>query len=196
MANRRQFLAGSVASSALMTSFAARAGTLLKSPSYQRLAAFVFDERVAYGPALAQHLDPHADRTFAIRGDVSELWYDHLAPEIARGARPIGGVTNVGAMFVLARLGHDVGMTLAFHGKHRFPAGDEAGEHALQAPDLVKKQYDAAVTDGMHWIPALQTALIAVASTPSIDREPVLDAIPFQLERQATLHSWLLVPRG
>lgn len=196
MANRRQFLAGSVASSALMTSFSARAGTLLGSPSDPRLSAFVFDERVAHGPALAKHLASHVDRTFAIRGDVSELWYDYLAPGIARGARSIGGVTNVGAMFVLARLGHDAGLMLALHGKHCFPAGEGTGEHTLTAPDLVKTQYDAALSGGGHWMPALQTALIAVASTPSIDREPVLDAVPFELERQATLHSWLMVPRG
>jgi len=195
MATRRQFITGSVACSALITSFVGRAETLIRQLADHRLAAFVFDDRVAHGPALARYLDAHTDRTFAMRGDVSEVWYDHLAPGLAQGAQAIGGITNIGAMFVLGRLGHDAGLMLALHGRHSFAVGNEAGHHVLEAPNLVRQTYDTAVADGMPWKPALQTALVAAASTSPADRQPVLVAAQFEMETPDTLHSWLLMRR-
>lgn len=196
MANRRQFLAGSVVSTAFITSTAARAGAMISGSEDKRIAAFVFDERVEQSLNLARQFDPRRSRLYAINGDVSEVWFSLIAPALAHRTQAIGGLTNVGGMFVLARLGHDAGLTLALHGTHYFAPDDSSGQHTLEAPDLIKHQYEAALSGGSTWMHALQSALASVAAMQSEGRKIISSSIPFDMATRTTLHSWLLVPRG
>ena len=195
MANRRQFLAASVASSALLTPFAARAASILGGSVDKSLAGFVYDERFEPGPALAQSLDQHAATTYAIRGDVAEIWYDSLLPSLKENARAIGGLTAAGSLFVLARLGHDAGLRLVLHGQHHQAEGHEAEHLTMDAQDLVKREYEVDLASGMPWVSALQSALLGAATSPSTSHVSLTGMGPIGTHRQATMHSWVLVPR-
>lgn len=195
MTNRRQFLAGGLAGSALMTSLHVRAGALLADPAHHALGSFVFDERFEQAARLAQDLGQLGTRAYAVRGDVSEVWYDHLAPSLQAGSRAIGGLTTAGGLFVLSRLGHDAGLTLIMHGWHRLVDDGRKMEHALDAPQFIERQFNATGGSGLSWTSALQAVLIELASRPPADRLTLSHTGTLDTARQMTLHSWLLTPR-
>lgn len=195
MASRRQFIAGSISSSVLMTSIAARAETLLDDHTNRSVAAFVYDDRFALGPAIAQDLAQWATAIFSVSGDVAELWYDRLLPDLRQGSRAIGGLTTAGSLFVLARLSQDAGLTLALHGQHCLAESGEAESLAMDAPVSIKQGYEAAVAGGTPWQVALQVALLEAAATPLDGYQNLSGMGPFAVTRRETLHSWLLVPR-
>jgi hypothetical protein len=195
-ANRRQFLAAGIAGSALVASFPVRAGTVLADPAHNALAGFVFDARHGHGAAMAQGFGRGATRTYAITGDVSEVWYDHLAPSLAQGRHAIGGLTSAGALFVLGRLGHDAGWRLSMHGIHRSFDDGRMQEHELDAPPFAGKLFDTALQDGLPWISALRAVLVELATRPTDEVSSLPDMSVRDSSGQVTLHSWLLTPRG
>ncbi len=196
MTSRRQFLAGGIAGSVFVSFCSARAAVRLTDPNHQALADFVFDERFEHGAVMAQGLDQDVTRIYAMRGDVSEVWYDHLARRLQTGPQAIGGLTTAGGLFVLSRLGHDAGLRLAMQGRHRLTDNGRRAEHALDAPPLIAKKFSAALGSGMSWTSALQVVLHEVASRPPADRISMMDLGVSDMSRQVTLHSWLLTPRG
>ncbi len=96
MTNRRQFLAGSLAGSTLITAFPAGATTLFADPARNLFADIVFDERFEHAVRIARDFGKLGTRAYAIQGDVSEVWYEQLAPSFQAGPRTIGGLTSAG----------------------------------------------------------------------------------------------------
>lgn len=195
MTNRRQFLKASIATSALATSLPVDAATLFAGSSSKALADFIYDDRFLLGVQMAQNMVQRSTRTHAISGDVAEIWYNHLVPDLANGPRTIGGLTTLGGLFVMARLGHDAGLTLAMRGSHHIKSDGRTISHAMMAPEHSQRRFSTALNDGVSWTLALQTELFALASRPVTDRFELPDMRSHDLAGQTTLHSWLLAPR-
>ncbi len=195
MTSRRQFLTASIATSALATSLPVDAATLFAGSSSKALADFIYDDRFLPGVQMAQNMVQRSTPTRAISGDVAEIWYNHLVPALANGSRTIGGLTTLGALFVMARLGHDAGLTLAMRGSHHITSHGHTISHAMMAPEHSQRRFNTALNDGVSWTLALQTELFALASRPVSDRFELPDMESHDLAKQTTLHSWLLTPR-
>lgn len=195
MTNRRQFLTASIVTSALATSLPVDAATLFAGSQSMTLADFVYDDRYLPGTQMAQNMDQRSTRTHATSGDVAALWYDDLVPALVNGPRTIGGLTPLGGLFVMARLGHDAGLTLAMRGTHQLTRDGHTISHALMAPEDNQRRFTAALNDGASWTAALQMELLALASRSTADRFELPDMKSHDLAGQTTLHSWLLTPR-
>jgi hypothetical protein len=195
VANRRQFLTASIVTSALATSLPVDAAILFAGSQLMTLADFVYDDRYVPGAQMAQNMDQRSTRTHASSGDVAELWYDDLVPALVNGPRTIGGLTPLGGLFVMARLGHDAGLTLAMRGTHQLTVDGRTISHKLMAPEHSQRRFNAALNDGASWTSALQAEILSLASQSVADRFELPDMKSHDLAGQTTLHSWLLTPR-
>ncbi|HZF14760.1 MAG TPA: hypothetical protein VE046_02345 [Steroidobacteraceae bacterium] len=115
MVTRRDVVLGAMAVSALPAIAGAwvspKPGSTLEGGS--ALYKVIYDERfplsVAFGhEALRAGLAVHA-----IRGDMTDLWYDDLYPQWRRQPLAIAGLTAHGPLFCLERLSWDFGMRVA-----------------------------------------------------------------------------------
>jgi hypothetical protein len=70
----------------------------------------IYDERFDAGLAYAREAAVLGWVTRAIRGDVTQVWFHELAVRWKHGPAAIAGLTTPDSLFVLERLGWDVGM--------------------------------------------------------------------------------------
>jgi hypothetical protein len=143
MTNRREFLHLSVA--ALSLPIAARAGvTPGPIPSGERADAepfykVFFDERFPASAAFAAEARRLSIPVHAIRGDITNVWFDDLYYRWKQGPAAIAGLTAPGPIFCLEMLARDAGLRVAFRADHRRLAGGHV-EHQISAPENVLAQ--------------------------------------------------------
>jgi hypothetical protein len=111
MANRREFLQGSVAASLLVLSPGLKAAieSLNKScPLYKVL----FDARYAASVRFAETIAAHGVQTCALKngGDITPLWRNELMTVWAQSPAPVAGLTDASALFCLEQLGPQYGL--------------------------------------------------------------------------------------
>jgi hypothetical protein len=147
MTNRREFLHMGVA--ALSLPIAARAGVpaSIFAPDGGRdaerlpLYKVFFDERFAACAAFADEMKRHSLPTHAIRGDITDAWFNDLYYEWKKEPAAIAGMTAPGAIFCLEMLARDAGMRVALRIDHRSPdtGGLGAGriEHEFAGPEEI-----------------------------------------------------------
>jgi hypothetical protein len=123
MTNRREFLHMGVA--ALSLPIAARAGASSgifgegEEQRTQPLYMSLFDERYSACARFAEEMKRRALATYAIRGDITKLWYDDLYHRWKKDTVAIAGMTAPGAIFCLEMLARDAGMRVALRVDHR-----------------------------------------------------------------------------
>jgi hypothetical protein len=127
MTNRREFLHIGVA--ALSLPLAARTGAAQgifagadERSNEQRTEPIyktVFDQRFTACARFAEELGRRAPATHAIRGDITQLWYDDFYHRWKQGSVAIAGMTAPGAIFCLETLARDAGMRVALRVDHR-----------------------------------------------------------------------------
>ncbi len=123
---------------ALSLPLAARAGAssgIFAGGDEQRaepLYKIVFDERYAACIRFAEELERRALATSAIRGDITDLWYEDLYHRWRKGTAAIAGMTAPGAIFCLEILARDAGMRVAMRVDHR--RVEERIEHEFAGP--------------------------------------------------------------
>ncbi|MFZ1992207.1 MAG: hypothetical protein WAW96_20825 [Alphaproteobacteria bacterium] len=116
MANRREFLQGTIAVSALpliggmAAPFAANA-----SP----LARIVFDERLPASRAFAERATQSGIPTHAFKGDITSLWFNELHQRWMKQPEAVAGLTEPAALFCLERLAWDYKMRVTYLAEHR-----------------------------------------------------------------------------
>ena len=110
MTDRRQVLKAGLVGSVLPLGALATAASAAQPLQIHRA---VFDSRFAAGRAFAAEARARGWTTVAIEGDVTQLWYHHLALRWREGPAPIAGVTDANSLFVLERLAWDAGLRVA-----------------------------------------------------------------------------------
>jgi len=112
MVTRRDVVLGAMAASALP----AVAGALVSPAPMPGLAdhptlyKVVYDERFPQSVAFGREAMRAGYAVHAIRGDMTDLWYDDLYLEWRRQPVAIAGLTAHGPLFCLERLAWDFGM--------------------------------------------------------------------------------------
>jgi hypothetical protein len=143
MTNRREFLHLSVA--ALSLPIAARAGVtpgLISSDEQsdaEPLYKVFFDERFPASAAFAAEAKRLSVPVHAIRGDITNVWFDDLYYRWKQGSAAIAGLTAPGPIFCLEMLARDAGMRVALRADHRRLA-DGRIEHEISGPENVLAQ--------------------------------------------------------
>ena len=129
MTDRRQILKAGLAGSVLPLGALASAA---RAAEPLRIHRAVFDSRFAAGRAFAAEARARGWTTVAIEGDVTQLWYHHLALRWREGPAPIAGVTDANSLFVLERLAWDAGLRVT----SRAPLAHEPVISWLIAPQI------------------------------------------------------------
>jgi hypothetical protein len=154
MTNRREFLHLGVA--ALSLPIAARAGVspdflaASKQPDAELLYKIFFDERFAACATFADELKRHSVQTRAIRGDITDIWFNDLYHRWKQGPAAIAGMTAPGPIFCLEMLARDAGMRVALRVDHRRLV-DGRIEHEFAGPEDVLRRAADLETSAGKW---------------------------------------------
>lgn len=195
MLNRRTFLQAGVTAVPLAAGAAlalgarqANAGSVPAVP----LHTVVFDERYADSVAFANEVRWMGQRTSAIRGDVTRLWYDDLYHAWQSGPVAIAGLTTQDAMFCLEIFGNDAGLRLLVKGEHRIAAGRI--EHRMNGPELALAGTSLDKC-GADWSGPVAQMLVGCPATRDGRTEVTAVSGATAAREPVTLVSWLLAPR-
>jgi hypothetical protein len=111
MANRREFLQGSVAASMLVLSPGLLAAVESLNPS-QPLYKVLFDARREESVRFADAFAGQGIATHGLKngGDITPFWRNELAALWARSPVPVAGLTDASVLFCLEQLGRQHGM--------------------------------------------------------------------------------------
>jgi hypothetical protein len=107
MANRRELMQAGLAASILPAGLIARQARAQTPLAVHRA---IYDERFEAGRAFAVQARQRGWTTRAIRGDVTDLWFNELSLRWKQGPAPIAGLTAKNSLFCLERLAWDAGM--------------------------------------------------------------------------------------
>ena len=111
MASRREVIGAGLLAAA---PFAAAAVPAWAGGAEPALWRAIHDQRFAAARAFAAKARGRGWMVRAIAGDVTDLWFDELAPRWKEGPAAIAGVTTAASLFCLDLLARDAGMrTLA-----------------------------------------------------------------------------------
>jgi hypothetical protein len=154
MRSRREFLQIGVAALALPISaraamasepFAAAGG-----PTPVPLYKVIFDERFAASRAFGSEAKRLGLPVHAIKGDITDLWFNDLYARWKQSPAAIAGLTAHGAIFCLERLAWDQRMRVVFRADHTNGSGGSI-EHALSGPDGMLREAADLSSSGQDW---------------------------------------------
>ena len=195
MLNRRTFLQAGVTAVPLAAGATlalgagqAKAGSVPAVP----LHTVVYDERFADSIAFANEARWMGQRTSAIRGDITKLWYDDLYHAWQNGPVAIAGLTTQDAMFCLEIFGNDAGLRLLVKGEHRIEAGRV--EHRMNGPELALAGTSLDKC-GADWSGRMAQLLVGCPATREGRTEFTAVSAARPVDEPLTLVSWLLAPR-
>jgi hypothetical protein len=168
MTNRREFLHLGVA--ALSLPIAARAGMSSgifaagESAGAEPLYKVFFDQRFPASVAFAGEMERRSMPTHAIRGDITDVWFNDLYYRWKQGPAAIAGLTAPGPIFCLEMLARDAGMRVAFRADHRSStrglASNGQVEHEISGPENVVEQAADSLSSAADW-PARTADIVA-----------------------------------
>lgn len=196
MLDRRLFLKAGVMSAVPLATGAVLtlgAGQAAAQPAVP-LHTVVYDERYADSVAFAQEARWMGQRTSAIRGDVTQLWYDDLYHRWQKGPAAIAGLTTPDAFFCLEQFGNDAGLRRVLAVEHRI--GERQVEHHLTGAKATVS--DTALAQcGSQWSGHM-AQLLTGCSAARADRTTITVVSSLQHANQVghpVLVSWLMAPR-
>ena len=108
MANRREFLQGTIAVSALPLIGAA--ATAHFTANATPLARVIYDERIPASRAFAERAAYSGIPAHAFKGDITSLWFNKLHHHWIKQPEAVAGLTEPAALFCLAELARDYRM--------------------------------------------------------------------------------------
>ncbi|MGH9715866.1 MAG: hypothetical protein ACRD4R_03935 [Candidatus Acidiferrales bacterium] len=159
MTNRREFLHLGVA--ALSLPIAARA---LVSPEIfapaeragvEQIYEVFFDERFPACLAFGEAIKRRGLSTYAIRGDITDVWFSDLYYRWKQAPAAIAGLTAPGPLFCLEMLARDAGMRVAFRTDHRLTTSGSVSGSRIEHEFMGSQRaiLEAADPDacGEHW---------------------------------------------
>jgi hypothetical protein len=201
MPSRREFIQAGLAASVVPVAFPvaepARVASVpnIAALSSHRLTHVVCDARFRCSQAVAIEAARLGLPVVSIDGDISDFWFNDLAPVWSTSPRPIAGLTAHGPLFCLERFGWDHGLRVVFRGVHRFEDGGHV-EHSLAGPfRTIAAAHGTLVSD--DWPTQLTRLLNSCAVTHDTASTTVRGVIESELERDSddTLFSWVIAPK-
>ena len=153
-----------------------------------------FAESVEFGRTLAR-LGAH---TYAMRGDVTDVWYSQLYPLWKAGGVAVAGLTGGGVLFCLERLAWDHGLRVVHRGSHQ-PFGEDGIQHAMLGavdPGAIKPRMAGRTTS---WATALATSISQMESPcravpTGLALRPSCASRRTDKGATSTLFSWVIAP--
>jgi hypothetical protein len=200
MASRREFLQIGVAALALPIS--ARAGL---TPANSGLAnqsvptplyKVIFDQRFLSSRAFAGEVKRLGAPIYAIKGDITDLWFHDLDARWKREPIGIAGLTEHGPLFCLERLAWDHGMRVVYRADHTYRS-DGYMEHELSGSEQMLREAVDLSSSGANWSSRMASLLTRCpASRAEASKMTVVTPTARQADDPEHLVSWVIAPVG
>lgn len=123
MATRRDFIGGSIAAGVLAGIGYVPGAFARSRTTGVGLYKAIYDERYTEGVQFADEIKTLGIATRAIRGDITDLWFDDLALRWKQSPVAIAGLTTESALFCLERLAWDHRLRVVFRADHALAPG-------------------------------------------------------------------------
>jgi len=197
MLNRRVFLEAGLAASALP--LLAHAGPIaaVNAPVPQpplSLYRMIADERFQAGRGFAAIAARSGAVVLGTSGDITDLWYDDLAPRWREEPAAIAGLTAADALFCLERLAWDAGLRVVYLGEHQ-ELPDGSLRHRLSGPAPMHAATGTLASAAHDWherVADLVRNCPARGTIPVTTRSVLCDA---RLRTSTEpLYSWVIAP--
>jgi hypothetical protein len=190
---RRRFIQSTVVLSAVPWATVAQS-QLAEARSSIRPERFVYDEGYPEPVDVARRVSTTGLRVSAVRGDLTDLWYNELDMLWKSKPVPLAGFTTRQELFVLETLAADHRMRLVYRGQHGLAIGARA-VHSFAGPDAMVSD----IAPAAHAATFADTLAAAILRCPA-DTQPTVvrdvtssDLLPSQ--RREVLFSWIIAPR-
>ena len=190
MANRREFLQGAVAASALpLIAGGAVAATVPRLSS--ALYKVLFDERYAEARDFADYARRTGTRVEGFKADITSLWFNDLHYRWLKSPAAIAGLTAPSALFCLERLAWDYRMRLAFLAEHH--RSSNGTQHALRISNGTLQQAELRAADG-KWASRIASYFTQSTEHARASGVTSVDLQISALDDRDTLVSWIIAP--
>ena len=197
MTNRRQFLEGGIAASALPLTMST--ALVAATPADDERAAPVelyrvlYDTRFPASVAFARRAARNGHAVAATTGDVTRVWYDDLYHRWRMGPAAIAGLTSYGALFCLEQLAIDHRMRVVLRASHSIGAAGCA-RHAIEGPATVVPAAIDALSGG-EWAAAMADVITQCTAERAPRRTAHVTSVAQASAPAAeTLYSWIIAP--
>ena len=135
--NRREVVAGCVAAVAVPLVLEGVLGHAPASDSRGATALFriIYEGSAASGRAFGREASRLGGAVREIRGDMTQVWYEEIAPRWRHEGAAIGGLTAAGALFCFEQLAWDAGMRVVYRAQHSYREdGEELARLVMRVP--------------------------------------------------------------
>jgi hypothetical protein len=126
--NRRDVVTGCVAAVAVPLVLEGVFGRAAPVDSRGATALFriIYEGSAATGRAFGREAARLGGAVREIRGDMTQVWYEELAPRWRHEGAAIAGLTAAGALFCFEQLAWDAGMRVVYRAQHSYLDDGEA----------------------------------------------------------------------
>lgn len=200
MASRREFLQIGVAAFALPISARAgvkrTTGAIAGESAPAPLYKVIYDERHASSRAFADEIRKLGALVYAIKGDITDLWFHDLDARWKKEPLAIAGLTEHGPLFCLERLSWDHGMRVVYRADHTYRP-DGYMEHELSGSERMLREAVDLSLSGPDWSSRAAALLMRCpASRAQASKLTVVTPAARQAGDPEHLVSWVIAPVG
>jgi hypothetical protein len=198
MASRREFLQIGVAALALPIS--ARAGVKATGAPGEsapaQLYKVIYDERHASGRAFASEVKRLGASLQAMKGDITDFWFNELDARWKKEPVAVAGLTEHGPLFCLERLSWDHGMRVVYRADHTYRPGGYI-EHDLYGSERMLREAVELSSSGPDWSTRVASLLTRCPTTRAqASKLTIVTPAAEQAGDPEHLVSWVIAPAG
>lgn len=189
MTSRRMFLAGSIAASLVagLGWTAVGRGAVKRTPLYKAL----YDERFGEALQFASEISALGIATAAMRGDITDLWFNDLDRHWRKQPSAVAGLTTESALFCLERLAWDHRLRVVFRADHAVQP--DCIEHTVScASGTLEKLRDLEMINTGWWAPEVAHVVAGAPATLPDAQHTV--RTPSPSAASGFLVSWVIAP--
>lgn len=193
MGTRRDFIGGSIAAGVLAGIGYAPGVFARSKPAGAHLHKAIYDERFTEGAQFAAEITTLGIATRAIRGDITDVWFDDLDLRWRQSPVAVAGLTTESALFCLERLAWDHRLRVVFRAEHALAPG--CVEHTVSCSGATLDQlHDLERIHTGWWAPEVAHVVAEVPARQLPDRTRTLRTPAPSPGDAGFLVSWVIAP--
>ncbi len=193
MTTRRHFIGSSIAAGVLAGIGYAPATLSRNTIPGNGLYMAIYDERYTEGAQFAAEINTLGIATRAIRGDITDVWFDDLDLRWRQSPVAVAGLTTESALFCLERLAWDHRLRVVFRAEHALSR--DCVEHTVSCSSATLDQlHDLERVHTGWWAPEVAHVVADVPARQLPDSTRTVRTPATGAEAAGFLVSWVIAP--
>jgi len=198
MTDRRTFLKTGITALALpaiaRNAFSLPLAIPAEKPSFIVPYKIIYDDRYQDSVVFAEESNKLGAAVHAIKGDVTDLWYNDLYHEWKKGPAAIMGMTTEDALFCLQILAQDQRMHVVFRVEHNY-LPDNRIEHVISGTSHVPHEMAVLADVGPAWNIHMSNVLMEYPDEHTRKTETkIITRLDRPVAEQQSLVTWVIAP--